>query len=104
MDNTDIYKELSKRISELIAERSQEEATLVDLERFIESLPPESVEQMSRSASESKGRRMVNDEVATKIDFVKDCREKAAKKRENFALLWAKICDLQAELRSLAPR
>ncbi|RSL41976.1 hypothetical protein CEP54_015650 [Fusarium duplospermum] len=96
----DVYtsQERQKRISELIEERAKEQEELTKLEGFIERLPD--ADQMRRSGSSSRARRKGAPEALTQEQLLRQLKEDKAKKLENIANLWKKICDLQDQERA----
>lgn len=91
-------EERQKRISELVGKCVKEEAELAQIEDFIQKLP--NTEQMRGSGSSSRSRRTGAPDALDKEQMVQKLRDDQARKRENIALLWRKIHDLQAQDRA----
>jgi hypothetical protein len=94
--------ELKKRLSELIAERRDEEERLAGLQAFIENLPPESAEEMVRMGSSSRSRRNAqgDDTMAmSRAELIAQTQSEINKRMESIKLLWFKIHELQEQER-----
>lgn len=102
MVDSETLQDVRKRISELLTEHTKEVDKLQELEQFIESLPTESVDQMSQSASGSRGRREQDVTVVSKDEYLERIRSDAARKRSNIQRLWETISDLQEKEKSLS--